>query len=202
VSRGQNGKSTLRETVLARREAMDPGARDSLSSVIFEEVMRLDCYWRSGVVLSYVGFGSEPRTDAFVRRVLDDEKVLLLPRVNRDEQRLNLYEVKDPARNLVDGTWGIREPNPDLCSRAEPAAIDFALVPGVAFDARGARLGYGGGYYDRLLAGCTRSRPSLVAAAFELQVVDEVPLEEHDVRVDLIVTEGGKYAANLPSADS
>ncbi|CAN5527427.1 5-formyltetrahydrofolate cyclo-ligase [soil metagenome] len=176
---------------------MDAETRDALSLAIFEKILHLDCYRRSGVVLAYVGFGSELQTDAFVRSVLDGGKMLLLPRVNREERRLNLYEVKDPAQDLEAGTWGIREPSPDLCPRAEPAALDFALVPGVAFDARGARLGYGGGYYDTLLAGSTKSRPSLVAAAFELQVVDEVPLEEHDVRVDLIVTEGSNYAASL-----
>ncbi|CAN5895428.1 5-formyltetrahydrofolate cyclo-ligase [soil metagenome] len=198
MSEGQRAKDELRKTILARREAMDADTRDALSFAIFEEILHLDRYQRAGVVLAYVGFGSELRTDAFVRRVLDDGKVLLLPRVNREERRLNLYEVKDPIRHLKAGTWGIREPNPERCPRAEADSIDFALVPGVAFDGRGARLGYGGGFYDKLLAGCSEPRPSLVAAAFELQVVDEVPLEEHDVRVDLIVTEGGKYAANLP----
>lgn len=198
MSVDQNAKSALRKTILARRDAMDAGARDDLSLSIFEEILHLDCYRRSGVVLAYVGFGSELQTDAFVRRVLDDGKVLLLPRVNRDERRLELYEVKDPAKDLKAGTWGIREPNPERCLRAEADSIDFALVPGAAFDPRGARLGYGGGFYDKLLAGCSEPRPSLVAAAFEFQVVDEVPLEEHDVRVDLIVTEGGTYASNLP----
>ncbi len=194
----RNAKSALRKTILARRDEMDTGTRDALSLAIFEEITHLDCYQRSGVVLAYVGFGSELQTDTFIRRVLDDGKVLLLPQVNRDERRLNLHEVKDPAQDLKAGTWGIREPNPDLCPRAEPESIDFALVPGVAFDARGARLGYGGGFYDKLLAGCTEPRLSLIAAAFEFQVVEKVPLEEHDVRVDLIVTERGKYAPNLP----
>lgn len=195
----QNAKSALRKTVLAYREAMDADTRNALSLAIFEELLRLDCYRSSSVVLAYVGFGSELQTDAFVRRVLDDGKVLLLPRVNGEERRLDLLEVKNPAEDLEAGTWGIREPNPDLCPRAEPERIDFALIPGVAFDTRGARLGYGGGFYDKLLAGCTEPRPWLVAAAFEFQVVEEVPLEEHDLRVDLIVTEGGKYAANPPS---
>lgn len=198
MSEGRNAKSALRKTILARRDAMDTGTRDALSLAIFEKIMGLDCYRRAGVVLAYVGFGSELRTDAFVRRVLDDGKVLLLPRVDRDERRLDLHEVKDPIRDLKAGMWGIREPNPDLCPRAKPESLDFALVPGVAFDARGARLGYGGGFYDKLLASCSELYAFLVAAAFEFQVVDEVPLEDHDVRVNLIVTEGGEYASNPP----
>lgn len=198
MSVGQNAKSTLRKTILVRRDAMDTDMRDALSLAIVDKIVHLDCYRRSGVVLSYVGFGGELRTDAFIRRVLDDGKVLLLPRVKREGRRLDLHVVKDPTRELEAGTWGIREPNPDLCPHAEPESIDFALVPGVAFDARGARLGYGGGYYDKLLAGCPEPRPFLVAAAFELQMVEEVPVEAHDVRMDLIVTEGNKYAANIP----
>ncbi len=165
---GQNAKSTLRKTILARREAMDTGTRDALSLAIFEEIMHLDCYRRCDMVLAYVGFGSELPTDAFIRRVLDDEKVLLLPRVNWDGRRLDLYEVKDPAQDLEAGTWGIREPKPNLCRCVGATAIDFALVPGVAFDRSGARLGYGGGFYDKLLTGYSGARPFLVAAAFEL----------------------------------
>ena len=198
MSGGQNAKSSLRKAILARREAMDTGTRTALSDDILDQILDLDCYRRSGVVLAYVGFGSELCTDVFVRRVLDDGKTLLLPRVNREGRRLEIHEVKDPVQDLETGTWGIREPNPDLCPRVEPEAIDFALVPGVAFDPRGGRLGYGGGFYDKLLAGCPEPRPLLVAGAFELQVVEEVPLEGHDVRVDLIFTEGGNHAAKPP----
>jgi 5,10-methenyltetrahydrofolate synthetase len=196
VSGGKSTKPYLRKAVLARRDAVDAGTRAALSRAIIDGIIGLDIYRRSGVVLAYVGFGSELQTDAFVSRVLDDGKVLVLPRVNREERRLDIHEVKDPARQLQAGTWGIREPKPARCPRAKPEAIDFALVPGVAFDPKGGRLGYGGGYYDRLLAGCSASFPLLVAGAFELQMVEEVPVEEHDVLVDLVVTEGGLYAAD------
>lgn len=192
----QSAKALLREGVLARRGAMDAGTRVALSRAIIAGITHHDHYRRSGVVLAYAGFGSELRTETFVRRVLDDGKVLLLPRVVGEEGSLDLHEVKDPVRELEAGTWGIREPKPDLCPRVEPEAVDLALVPGVAFDPRGGRLGYGGGYYDRLLARCSGTRSLLVAGAFELQVVDKVPLEEHDVRMDLLVTEGGHHAAN------
>lgn len=193
---GQGTKPYLRKAALARRDAMDAGARAALSRTIIDGITSLGAYRRSGVVLAYVGFGSELQTDAFVSRVLDDKKALVLPRVNRYERRLDIHEVKDPARNLEAGTWGIREPKPARCPSVEPESIDFALVPGVAFDPRGERLGYGGGYYDRLLASCRLSRPLLVAGAFELQMVEKVPLEGHDVLVDLVVTEGGSYAAD------
>lgn len=196
MSGGQGTKPYLRKAVLAKRDAVDAGTRAALSRAIIDGITSLDVYRRFGVVLAYVGFGSELQTDAFVSRVLDNGKVLVLPRVNREEQRLDIHEVEEPARQLQAGTWGIREPKPARCPRAKPEAIDFALVPGVDFNPRGGRLGYGGGYYDRLLASCSGSCPLLVAGAFELQMVEVVPLEEHDVLVGLIITEGGSYAAN------
>jgi 5-formyltetrahydrofolate cyclo-ligase len=188
--------SSLRKAILARRDAMDAGTRIASSRAILDGITALDGYHASGLVLAYVGFGSELKTDALLRDVLDRGKTLMLPRVNRQERRLELYEVKDPARDLALGTWGIREPKSDRCPRAEPEAVGIVLVPGVAFDPGGGRLGYGGGYHDRLLARLPRPRPLMVAGAFELQIVEEVPLEEHDARVDLIVTESACYATD------
>lgn len=132
--------------------------------------------------------GAEFETAAFVRRVLADGKTLVLPRVNREAKRLNLFVVGDLDRDLAPGVWEIREPVPDRCAAAVERDIEFALVPGLAFDERGGRLGYGGGFYDRLLAGLQAVR---VTAAFSVQVVEAVPMSEHDQYVDLIVTEDG-----------
>jgi len=96
--------------------------------------------------------------------------------------------VGDLDRDLAPGVWEIREPVPDRCAAAVERDIEFALVPGLAFDERGGRLGYGGGFYDRLLAGLQAVR---VTAAFSVQVVEAVPMSEHDQYVDLIVTEDG-----------
>ena len=95
-------------------------------------------------------------------------------------------------RDVVGGYQGIPEPLPD-CPRVAREAIDFVLVPGVAFDLAGRRLGYGGGYYDRLLP-LLSPRAARVAGAFELQLVDRVPAAPHDVAVDAIVTESRALA--------
>jgi len=163
-----------------------------MSRDIVGKISGLTSYRGARTVLAYVGFGSELQTGDFLRWTLDQGKTLLLPRVNRETKSLDIYEVKDLERDLESGTWGIREPNPDLCSPADIHAVDFVLVPGVAFDSRGGRLGYGAGFYDKLLA----NRPShawLVAGAFEIQIVEHVPMHEHDVPVDLVVTEQGHY---------
>ncbi len=189
----QEVKAFLRKTVLGRRDAMDAGIRTALSRAIVRDLFDLAAYRRSGTVMAYVGFGSELQTDEFVFHTLEQGKTLLLPRVNRRKRGLDIYEVRDPVRDLEVGTWGIREPRPDRCARVDPDIIDFVLVPGLAFDARGGRLGYGGGFYDRLLASILSTRTWLVAGAFESQRVERLPLDEHDVPMDVVVTEDGHF---------
>jgi 5-formyltetrahydrofolate cyclo-ligase len=184
-------KAALRETILRRRGELPESERASLGDRIIGTVLDLPAYERSGVVLAYASFGAELPTDRFLRRVLDGGKVLLLPRVGRDG--LELYRVRDPRRDLVPGTWGIREPIPDRCPLADPEDVDFALVPGLAFDRRGRRLGYGGGFYDRLISVGLSDGTTLVSGAFEVQVVDEVPVGPGDVPVHAVVTEEGIY---------
>lgn len=147
----------------------------------------------------YMNFGSEVVTDSLARHALRYGKALLLPKINHREKTLDVYEVQNLDRDLEEGLWGIREPIPELCAAGDPRAAGFILVPGVAFDARGGRLGYGGGFYDKLLSDLLSANPYLVAAAFETQMVERVPSEEHDVPMDLIVTESSRYPHVPPS---
>ena len=187
-------KAALREAVLRRRQALPEEERASLGMRIIASVLDLPAYESSGVVLGYASIGAELGTDEFLRHVLDDGKILLLPRV--EPGGLELYEVRDVVRDLAPGTWGIHEPLPDLCPAAKLDTVDFALVPGLAFDRSGRRLGYGGGFYDHLLAGVQEDEATLVSGAFEVQMVDEVPVGPHDVPVDAVVTEEGTYLRN------
>jgi 5-formyltetrahydrofolate cyclo-ligase len=106
---------------------------------------------------------------------------------------LELHQLTDPAHDLVVGYQGIPEPRVD-CPRVAYDAVDFVLVPGVAFDPWGRRLGYGGGYYDRLLP-LISPQASRIAGIFELQFVDHVPSAPHDIAVDVIVTESRTLTA-------
>jgi 5-formyltetrahydrofolate cyclo-ligase len=110
---------------------------------------------------------------------------------SRARRHLVLHQVGDIDRDTRPGRWGIREPDPARCPAIDPLEVDLVLLPGVAFDRRGGRLGYGAGFYDRLL---TRLRTDCVrvAGAFSLQVVAEVPLEPHDQRFQCLVTEAGE----------
>jgi 5-formyltetrahydrofolate cyclo-ligase len=99
---------------------------------------------------------------------------------------LELFAIADPACDVGVGHQGIPEPLPH-CRTLDLAAVDWVLVPGVAFDRDGRRLGYGGGYYDRLLP-LLSPRAARIAGAFDLQIVARVPAGPHDITVDAIVT--------------
>ena len=204
-------KSLLRKHILAQREQLPEVLHGQYSLVIARRLAQMPVYQRSGVVLAYMNFGTEFDSRSWVMQVLADGKRLVLPKVNRDTGQLDLYRVHDLESQLAAGLWGIAEPVPERCERLiDLNEVEFALLPGVAFARDGARLGYGGGYYDKLLmrqpvirpggraalAGSLvgermKPYPVLVAAAFALQVVQDVPQEKTDVRVDWLVTEQG-----------
>ena len=187
-------KATLRRLILARREALDTGARARRSAAALARVAALDGFCQARVVLGYASFGSEPDTRPLLQAVLGDGRTLVLPRVDRAARRLALHEVRDLDTELRPGTWGIPEPVPGFCRLVAPAEIDLVLVPGVVFDPDGGRIGYGAGYYDRLLGAWPEPGPPLVAAAFALQVVPLVPVLATDRRVDLVVTASWIYS--------
>ncbi len=187
-------KAALRQTILARRDALDPGSRARLSRAALDRARALDAFRRARAVLGFASFGSEIETSSFLRDVLASGRALALPRIDRQARRLVLHRVVSLETELRPGLWRIPEPDPERCALAAPEDIDFILVPGVAFDPDGGRLGYGAGYYDRLLGAWPAPLPSLVAAAFEIQIVPAVPVLAGDHRVDLVVTESQTYS--------
>ena len=181
----RSAKKALRASVIARRDALDAETRNRDSCIITAKLLDLPQYRAAGVVCAYATFGSEFDSAAFCSDVVASGKRLLLPRINRAERMLELGEVKNLGGDLVAGVWGIREPA-ERCPIVPSSSVEFLLVPGVAFTAAGGRLGYGGGFYDRLLAGLNAKTPR-IAAAFDLQVVDSIPTGPNDQRVHLIV---------------
>ena len=183
----ESPKALLRREVLAAREAQSVTARAAAGTCITRELMALDAWQQARCVLLYLSFGSEFDTAALVADALARDKQLCLPRVDKAAHALSIRRVADPVNDVEAGVWGIREPRLE-CPVIDLEAIDFVLVPGVAFTPRCERLGYGGGYYDGLIARFAQ-RPPLVAAAFDLQMRAQIPLGEHDRTLDLVVTE-------------
>jgi 5-formyltetrahydrofolate cyclo-ligase len=182
-------KQALRITLLAARAALTLAERARLNVQIIQRMAAMPDYQRANTVLAYMNFGSEFGGADWAARVLTDGKRLLLPKVNRATNELDLYWVEDLDAQLEQGAWGINEPAPARCERLNSLnAVEFATLPGLGFAKNGARLGYGGGFYDKLLARMS-PHPVLVAPAYALQVVQEIPQQTTDVQVDWLVTE-------------
>lgn len=182
-------KQSIRQSIIALREQMPPHERVRLSHAVMERLGRLAAYQTAQTILGYLNFGAELETESWLLQALSQGKQILLPRVNRASGHLDLYQVQDLQHDVAPGLWGIREPVASRCRKVDAMGeVDFILLPGVAFTRAGERLGYGGGYYDRLLARMP-GRPALVAGAFGLQVVTELPQEPTDRRVEWLVTE-------------
>ena len=174
-------KKILRRRIALLRDQVD-GSREQAAEMVTGRVAGLGAFSRAETILTYAAFGTELDTAPMIRRILDTGRTLALPRV--EDQGLTLWAVSDPKRELTPGTWGIPEPIAGL----RPVTawdVDLFLLPGLAFDRAGRRLGYGGGYFDRLLKGAPGFT---VGIGFDFQVVDTVPAEPHDVRVDRVVT--------------
>jgi 5-formyltetrahydrofolate cyclo-ligase len=185
-------KAALRVEVRARRDALDAHARERASQLIGDKLQRLDQWRTARSVLAYSSIGSELRTAPLLAATLAQGKVLVLPRINKAQRRLDLFQVSALQHDTETGVWGILEPRAQ-CPAVAAESVDLVIVPGLAFDSAGGRMGYGGGYYDELLP---RLRPACwrIALAFAAQMVAEVPRGTHDERVDLIITEAAEYA--------
>lgn len=185
----QARKQALRQRIIAARDSLTPSLRARLSKDIAGQLCELAAYKTARTVLGYLNFGSELASELWVRQALEDGKRVLLPRVNKASQYLDLFEAQDLEGDVAVGAYGIREPVIERCKRFEAwGEIDLILMPGVAFDRAGGRLGYGGGYFDKLLSHLPQ-RPALVAGAFAMQVVGEIPQQSTDHKIDWLVTE-------------
>ena len=179
-------KQALRGRILALREDFPEPLHREASQLLVERIAALPSFRAAGTVLLTLPFRSEWDTTKLVSGALAECKVVAIPRVDHVARMLVLHRVLDLASDVVPGWQGIPEPRPD--TPVVPAsAIDWVLVPGVAFDPAGRRLGYGGGFYDRLLPLFREGVPR-IAGALELQIVDDVPAGPHDQRIDAVIT--------------
>lgn len=181
-------KKHLRQRILELRDAIPLEERLERSGILTRKLLGTLEYQRAECLMGYCSMGSEYETCEVLRNVIDRGRHLVLPRVNRQKKTLELFLVENLEAGLREGIWGIREPDPDVCEPVSFSQVDFVLMPGVAFDGKGYRLGYGGGFYDKLLASAD-STLCKVAVAFREQQVDIVPREPHDIPLSQLITD-------------
>ncbi len=177
-------KAEARREAARRVAALTDEQREDAGHRVRQRLAELKEFLHARTVMLFVAMEDEVHTLPIIEDALAAGKTVVLPHVDRAARTMDARIVRDPSRDLVPGVFGIPEPRD--CPVADPASIDFVLVPGRAFDRTGNRLGRGGGYYDRFLASLDAV---LCGCGFAAQIVDDVPVEPHDLPLELIVTE-------------
>ncbi len=175
-------KNAIRNQMREQRQALSPALHAEKSEKIRRLLEELPDFKTAEKILIYVSLGDEVDTHALIKDALELGRTVFVPKIQ--EGRLTicpLYKWED----LAPGTFGILEPC-EIVTEANPEEMDLIVVPGLAFDSRGHRVGYGKGHYDKLLK---LTHGYKVGLAFHEQMIEEVPNEEHDVPLDLIITD-------------
>jgi 5-formyltetrahydrofolate cyclo-ligase len=187
----QQRKKDIREMAHANRNGLDD--KDGRSRMICDRLVGLPEYQSARTVLYYVDVRSEVRTRYYLPIALGHDKRIVVPYCVEGELELFLLTRMD---QLATGAFRILEPQTELrglaANRVAVEELDLIIVPGVAFDRQGGRLGHGFGYYDKLLQHARPDTP-LVALGFECQLFEQVPMQAHDIYMDRVVTESATY---------
>lgn len=180
-------KAAIRKEILKKRDALDPAVRTSKSLLIQTALFTLPEIVSSPRIMFYVSFRNEVQTETMIKHALAIGKTVIVPITDLKNKRLVLSRLENYDEDLAPGTWGILEPRPEKVRPVSYADIDSVIAPGAAFTEDGWRIGYGGGFFDRLLR---ESKKKAVALAFEMQILDTIPHDpERDVPVNYVITE-------------
>lgn len=179
-------KKSIRNHILDKRSNLGENNHISFSKDIINKLYESDLYSDSKIIMTFISFGDEVDTHEFIKKSLKDGKRIVVPITFPKTKEIRPSELFD-FNELKIGFYNILTPKDEFIRFIDPKEIDLIVVPGVGFDRNGFRVGYGGGYYDRFLS----KYPDAVklGIAFDLQLIDEVPKEDFDIPVDLILTE-------------
>lgn len=180
-------KPDLRKAILEKRDKIPPVIRTRDSAIIRQRLFQQTAWADAGTILSYLSFGSEVDTHKLLPEALQKSKRMVVPVCDATKQELSLSELHRMG-DLAPGPYGIYEPSPVWRKAVDPSEVELVLVPGIAFDRQGGRLGFGAGYFDKLLSRMPRA--VRIGLAFSVQLLEEsLPMEAHDIRMSFIVTE-------------
>jgi 5-formyltetrahydrofolate cyclo-ligase len=183
----QETKQEIRQRVEKILTGLAPAVRQGKYTQIEDRLFEFANFLESRIVMLYIDRPLEVPTARIIRKCFEFGKIVVLPAFDADKRDARLLKVDDPTKDLVTGAHGMLEPNPERCKQVPLECIDIAIVPGVALDEKGGRIGHGMGGYDRLipkLPATTRK----VALVLEEQILAQVPIEHHDRFVDIIIT--------------
>ncbi len=184
-------KEVLRKNILKIRKFIEEEERIQKSQSIISTLTNLEEYKNSETIMCYIDFKGEVITSDILNSDINRNKTICVPIIsNAEDGSRNIIAsvLKDTESELCKGCFGIMEPKSEYIRLLEPQKIDFVIVPGVVFDEKRNRIGFGAGFYDRFLRN-VRNDCVKVGLAYEFQVVDDVPVNDFDIPMDIIITE-------------
>jgi len=182
-------KSEFRNKAISDREGQSGDEVKLKSQKIFERLISLDSVKNAKSIMTYIDFRNEVQTRPLIDYCLSNGKNVVIPISVFKGRQLIPSQLMDPDKELQISKFGLLEPKPEYVRVFDKEELDVIIVPGVAFDKYGYRVGYGAGFYDRFLASIDNESVVKVGVAFELQLHDSVPHDSFDATVDIIVTE-------------
>ena len=183
-------KKLLRRRILDERKNINIVEKKEMDNKILCKLYESEYYKKSKKIFMYISYDSEINTKGIITKALEDNKKVYVPRTEFKTRIMDAVEIRS-LDNLVESEYGILEPSINE-PHIDPNELDLIIVPGVAFDKQGGRVGYGAGFYDRYFNKISEDnieRIIKLALAYEFQTLDKVPMNDQDIPVDFIITE-------------
>lgn len=180
-------KKDLRKEMLKKRSALSNEIREEDSKTVANSLYETEHYKKAETIMAFLSFGSELNTRYLIEDSIAKGKIVVIPVMVPETKELKISRILDYSE-LEIGHYNIMTPKEEFLRFLDPKTIDLILVPGLIFARDGYRVGYGGGYYDRFLAGIDNS-VAKIAIGFDMQIIDRVPTDHYDIPVDYILTE-------------
>jgi 5-formyltetrahydrofolate cyclo-ligase len=181
-------KQGLREQLAANLDGIQKEALSKKTGVVVDKLFEFANFLEAKIALLYLSKDWEIASAGIIERALAMNKIVVLPLISKDRPKVALYKIDDPEKDIIQDADGVPTPDVNRCKKVPIDCIDIAIVPGLAFDEKGGRIGAGDGYYDHLIPKLPITTRK-VAVALEEQVVSLVPMESHDKYVDIIITD-------------
>ncbi len=182
-------KNLLRKSLLQKRAHLGSDERQLASFQIYHHALKWEVFQTSHTIHIYLNQPEEVATSGWIESAWAQQKKVVVPYLRPSSKTMGHSQL-DSFQQLQNGPFSIPEPHPKYRVDVDLKTVDLVVVPGVGFDRKGGRLGYGQGYYDRFLSQVQALR---VGLAFECQIVDQVPQTEHDVRMHFLISETGVH---------
>ena len=184
----QEKKHEIRTEITNLLTDMSDDVRNEKTQAIEDRLFEFANFLESNIILLYMNTENEVATRNIIKRAIEYNKIVVLPVFDMEKHRMGLMKVENLETQLKQGPRGVHEPDAAKSKKVPIDCIDIAIVPGIAFDEKGARIGTGMGFYDRLIPNMPITTRK-VALSFEDQLIQQVPMEHHDKHIDIIITD-------------